>query len=149
MNNPKVQPYTNVVKDMMGKKSYFLSKAQALSEVGILETAQPLFLSAAAYEERIAPLLDTLGRELEAAVHRISAASCYQKAGYLHRAVNLYHAALSGPLRDDTRSDVLKMLNDCLDQLNLKPTEFIMLPYVQEATAARKASERMAPRSDF
>jgi hypothetical protein len=37
-------------------------------------------LSAAAYEERIAPLLDTLGRELEAAVHRISAASCYQKA---------------------------------------------------------------------
>ncbi len=136
MNNPKVQPYTNVVKDMMGKKSYFLSKAQALSEVGILETAQPLFLSAAAYEERIAPLLDTLGRELEAAVHRISAASCYQKAGYLHRAVNLYRAALSGPLRDDTRSEVLKMLNDCLDQLSRQPTEFITPPHVQEATAA-------------
>lgn len=117
MNKLKVQPYTNVVKDMMSKKSYILSKAQALSEVGMLETTQPLFLSAAAYEERIAPLLDTLGRELEAAVHRISAASCYQKAGYLHRAVNLYRAALSGPLRDDTRSEVLKMLNDCLDQL--------------------------------
>ena len=146
MNKPEVQPYTNVVKDMMGKKSYLLSKAQALSEVGMLETtlrrsrgllfAQALFLSAAAYEERIAPLLDTLGRELEAAVHRISAASCYQKAGYLHRAVNLYRAALSGPLRDDTRSEVLKMLNDCLDQLSRQPTEFITPPHVQEATAA-------------
>jgi hypothetical protein len=147
MSDKKVLPYTNVVKDLMGKKSYLLSKAQALSEVfasltdaeglrGMLETTQPLFLSAAAYEERIAPLLDTLGRELEAAVHRISAASCYQKAGYLHRAVNLYRAALSGPLRDDTRSDVLKMLNDCLDLLNLKPTEFITPPHVQEATAA-------------
>jgi len=93
-------------------------------------------LSAATYEECIAPLLDTLGRELEAAVHRISAASCYQKAGYLHRAVNLYRAALSGPLRDDTRSDVLKMLNYCLDQLNRHPTEFITPPHVQEVTAA-------------
>jgi hypothetical protein len=155
MSDGKAKPYTNVVKDLMGKKSYILSKAQALSEVfakftlersegltdaeglrGMLETTQPLFLSAAAYEERIAPLLDTLGRELEAAVHRISAASCYQKAGYLHRAVNLYRAALSGPLRDDTRSDVLKMLNYCLDQLNRHPTEFITPPHVQEVTAA-------------
>ena len=93
MNKPQIKPYTTVVKDLMGKKSYLLSKAQALSEVGMLETTQPLFLSAAAYEERIAPLLETLGRELEASVHRISAASCYQKAGYLHRAVNLYRAA--------------------------------------------------------
>ena len=147
MNKPQVQPYTNVVKDMMGKKSYLLSKAQVLSEVfasltdaeglrGMIETTQPLFLSAAAYEERIAPILDILGRELEAAVHRISAASCYQKAGYLSRAVNLYRAALSGPLRDDTRSEVLKMLNNCLDQLSRQPTEFITLPHVQEATAA-------------
>jgi hypothetical protein len=136
MSNQKMQPYTNVVKDMMGKKSYLLSKAQALSEVGMLETTQPLFLSAAAYEESIAPLLDTLGRELEAALHRISAASCYQKAGYFHRAVNLYRAALSGPLRDDTRSEVLKMLNDCLDQLTCQPTEFTTPPYVQEATVA-------------
>ena len=136
MNKLKVQPYTNVVKDMMGKKSYLLSKAQVLSEVGMLETAQPLFLSAAAYEERIAPLLDTLGRDLEAAVHRISAASCYQKAGCLHSAVNLYRAALSGPLRDDTRLEVLKMLNDCLDQLTRQPMEFITPLHEPEATAA-------------
>ena len=83
----------------------------------MIETAQPLFLSAAAYEEQIAPILDAKGRELEAAVHRISAASCYRKAGDLNRAVNLYRAALSGPLHDNTRSDVLKMLNECLQQL--------------------------------
>ncbi|MBI1927931.1 hypothetical protein HYR99_27280 [Candidatus Poribacteria bacterium] len=69
------------------------------------------------HEERIAPLLDILGRELEGAVHRISAASCYQKAGDLSRAVNLYRAALAGPLHDDTRQEVEKMLNDCLAQL--------------------------------
>ena len=74
----------------------------------MLASVQPLWMSAAAYEEAIAPLLDGLGRELEAAVHRISAASCYQKAGDLIRAVNLYRAALAGPLRDDTRQDSIK-----------------------------------------
>ena len=139
MNKPQIKPYTAVVKDLMGKKSYLLSKAQALSEVfasltdaeglrGMLETTQPLFLSAAVYEESIAPLLETLGRELEASVHRISAASCYQKAGYLHRAVNLYRAALSGPLRDDTRSEVLKMLHDCLDQLLREMNDTVRKP---------------------
>ena len=47
-------------------------------------------------------MLDALGRELEGAMHRISAASCYEKVGDASRAVNLYRAALSGPLRDDT-----------------------------------------------
>jgi hypothetical protein len=133
MSHPKVKPYSNVLKDMMGKKSYVLSKAQALSEVGMLETAQSLFLSAAVYEERIAPLLDTLGRELEAALHRISAASCYQKAGHLSCAVNLYRAALSGPLRDDTRAEVEQMLHDCLGQLTRQPTTAITPPRMQEA----------------
>jgi len=117
MSKPKVKPYTELAKDLMGEKSYILSKAQALSEVGMAETAQPLWASAAAYEERIAPLLDALGRDLEAAVHRLSAASCYQKAGDLNRAVNLYHAALAGPLSDDVRRHVEKMFTDCLGQL--------------------------------
>ena len=82
------------------------------------ETAQPLWLSAATYEEHIAPMLDALGRELEGAMHRISAASCYEKAGDSSRAVNLYRAALSGPLRDDTRQEVENMLSACLVTLN-------------------------------
>ena len=65
----------------MSRKSEILSKAQALWEVDMTETAQPLWLSAATYEEHIAPMLDALGRELEGSIHRISAASCYEKAG--------------------------------------------------------------------
>jgi hypothetical protein len=122
VSNVEVLPYTEVVKDLMGKKSYLLAKAEALAEIGMVETTQPLFLSAAAYEERIAALLDADGRELEAAVHRISAASCYAKADHLGHAVNLYRAALSGPLRDNTRADVLQLLNDCLTRLARQST---------------------------
>lgn len=131
MSKPKVKSYTKVIKDLMDEKSHILSKAHALSEVGMLETVQPLWRSAAAYEEAIAPLLDGLGRELEAAVHRISAASCYQKAGDLIRAVNLYRAALAGPLRDDTRQEVDKMLADCLFQLTHQSTKLVPPPYAQ------------------
>lgn len=118
MPNPKTKPYTKTLKETMSQKSEILSKAQALWEVGMIETAQPLWLSAATYEEHIAPMLDVLGRELEGAIHRISAASCYEKAGEPSRAVNLYRAALSGPLRDDTRQEVESMLSACLVTLN-------------------------------
>ena len=131
MSKPKIKSYTKVIKDLMGEKTHILSKAHALSEVGMLEAVQPLWMSAAAYEESIAPLLDGLGRDLEAAVHRISAASCYQKAGDLIRAVNLYRAALAGPLRDDTRQEVDIMLADCLAQLTHQPTRPVPPPHVQ------------------
>ncbi len=117
MSAPK-RPYTKTLKEIMSQKSEVLSKAQALWEVGMMETAQPLWLSAATYEEHIAPMLDVLGRELEGAVHRISAASCYEKAGDPSRAVNLYRAALSGPLHEDTRREVENMLTACLAALN-------------------------------
>ncbi len=118
MSTPKTKPYTKILKEAMHRKSEILSKAQAFWEVGMTETAQPLWLSAANYEEHIAPMLDALGRELEGAMHRISAASCYEKAGDPSRAVNLYRAALSGPLRDDTREEVENMLRACLIALN-------------------------------
>ncbi len=111
-------PHIKTLKEAMSRKSEILSKAQAFWEVGMTETAQPLWLSAATYEEHIAPMLDALGRELEGAIHRISAASCYEKAGDASRAVNLYRAALSGPLREDTRQEVEKMLRACLVALN-------------------------------
>ena len=68
-------------------------------------------------------MLDASGRELEAAIHRISAASCYEKAGEPSRAVNLYRAALAGPLREDTRKDVENMINACLATLDHLPLE--------------------------
>ena len=124
MSDPKKQ-YTKALKEIMSRKSEILSKAQALWEVGMTETAQPLWLSAATYEEHIAPRLDALGRELEGALHRISAASCYEKAGEPSRAVNLYRAALSGPLREDTRKEVEDMLSSCLAALDNESTKSI------------------------
>ena len=64
-----------------------------------------------------------LGRELEGAIHRISAASYYEKAGDPSRAVNLYRAALSSPLHEDTRKEVENMLTACLVALNRQPTK--------------------------
>jgi hypothetical protein len=98
----------------MAKKSGILTKAQALTTMGLPETAQPLWESAAAQEERIASLLDAHGEAGEAAVHRISAASCYQKAGDPSRATNLYRAALAGPLPEVTRQEVEGFLAQCL-----------------------------------
>ena len=125
MLNQKAKPYTKTLKETMGRKSEILSKAQALWEIGMEGTAQPLWLSAATYEEHIAPMLDALGRELEGAMHRISAASCYEKAGDPSRAVNLYRAALSGPLGDDTRQEVEGMLKACLVMLDRQPAKSI------------------------
>jgi hypothetical protein len=101
----------------MAEKSFILSKAQAFAAMGMGEAAGPLWASAAAQEERLAPLLEALGRHLEAAVHRISAASCFLKAKEVSRAANLYRAALAGPLREETRRDVEAMLAECLAAL--------------------------------
>ncbi len=103
--------------ELMAESSAALSKAQALTTMGMGQTAQPLWASAAALQERAAPLLDADGNALEAAVYRMSAASCYEKAGDLSRAANLYQAALAGPLRPVTRKEVEGMLAACLARL--------------------------------
>jgi hypothetical protein len=106
-----------LIEQLLEEKSGILSKAQALTTIGLPETAQPLWASAASFEERIASLLDAHGEDAEAAVHRISAASCCQKAGDPSRATTLYRAALGGPLRDVTRNEVEAMLTECLSLL--------------------------------
>ena len=63
MPTSKTKPYTKTLKETMGRKSEILSKAEALWEIGMKETAQPIWLTAAAYEEQIAPMLDVLGRD--------------------------------------------------------------------------------------
>jgi hypothetical protein len=104
----------------MGEKTYILSKAQALDDMGMGELAGTLWLEAGRREEEIAPLLEALGREREAAVHRISAASCYERAGDFARAANLYCAALAGPLLEHTRQEVEGLLARCLAHLTPK-----------------------------
>jgi hypothetical protein len=106
-----------LLEELLVEKSAVLSQAQALTTIGMGQSARPLWALAAALEERIAPLLDANGDDLEAAVHRISAASCYERAGDPGRATNLYRAALAGPLRDVTRKEVEGMLAVCLARL--------------------------------
>jgi hypothetical protein len=117
MRKGKAKGTLAAVEELLAEKSAILSKAQALTTMGMGETAQPLWLTAASLEERIAPLLEASGEDLEAAVHRISAASCYEKAGDPSRAANLYRAALGGPLREVTRKEVEAMLAACLARL--------------------------------
>jgi hypothetical protein len=105
------------VEEWLRDKTAILSKAQTFTAMGMPETAQPLWATAAGFEERIASMLDANGEALEAAVHRISAASCYDKAGDPSRATNLYRAALAGPLRPTTRKEVEALLAGCLTKL--------------------------------
>ncbi|MEO8498176.1 MAG: hypothetical protein ABI614_24185 [Planctomycetota bacterium] len=58
--------------------------------------------------------MDGLGREAEGTLHRISAGSCYRRAGHPGRAANLFRAALAGELNDKVRLEVEAMLDDCL-----------------------------------
>jgi hypothetical protein len=115
----KAKPSTSYIEKLMAEKSAVLSKAQVMTTIGLEQTAQSLWASAASFEERIAALLDAHGDSLEAAVHRISAASCYQKAGDPSRATNLYRAALAGPLRETTGKEVGEMVTECLAQLTV------------------------------
>jgi hypothetical protein len=117
MAKAKAKPYPPSLLELMASKTALLLQARTFADMGMAETAQPMWAAAASYEERIAPQLDLLGRELEAAASRISAASCYQMGGDLSRAVNLYQAALAASLRATTRQDVEAMLAGCLDEL--------------------------------
>jgi uncharacterized protein HemY len=113
----KAKAPSGSVAALLAEKSAVLSQAQALTTLGMAQTARPLWAAAASLEERIASLLDADGADREAAVHRISAASCYEKAGDPSRATNLYRAALAGPLRAVTRREVRAMLAGCLTRL--------------------------------
>jgi hypothetical protein len=118
MVKAKTKPYPPSLLELMASKTALLMKARTFADMGMAETAQPMWTVVASYEERIAPLLHALGRDLEAAASRISAASCYRKAGDLSRAANVYQAALAAPLRATTRRDVEGMLAGCLEELS-------------------------------
>jgi hypothetical protein len=100
----------------MAETSGFIMKARAIAALGIPELAISAWLAAAAGEEEVAPRLETLDRDQEAAVHRLSAASCYQHGGELAKAINLYRAALAGPLPEQTRKEAEQLLAACRTQ---------------------------------
>lgn len=117
MSKSKEKAYGPALERLMAEKTKLLSQAQAFAQMGLTETAQPLWRSAASLEERIAPRLDAIGRSREAALHRISAATCHRNAGQFSQAANLFQGALAGPLNDATRADVEQFLGECLAEL--------------------------------
>lgn len=121
MPKTKARDYPRSVLKRMAETSGLILKARALQAMGMPELAESAWSAAALAEEEIAPRLETLDRQLEAAVHRISAASCYQHAGAWAKAINMYRAALAGPLPEQTREETEQMLAACLAQLARSP----------------------------
>jgi hypothetical protein len=100
----------------MAETSGLILQARALVALGMPELASSAWLQAAAGEEQVAPRLEMLDRNQEAAAHRLSAASCYEHAGELAKAINLYRAAQAGPLSEETRKETEQLLAACLTQ---------------------------------
>ncbi len=117
MSKVKEKPYGPALERLMAEKTKMLSQAQAFAQMGLAQTAQPLWQMAGSLEERIAPRLDAIGRSREAAMHRVSAATCFRNAGELSQATNLFQAALAGPLDDSSRADIEQLLEECLSDL--------------------------------
>lgn len=111
-SKPKPAP----LDQMLGEASWLLSHAQALTDYGRQEDAAAEWGRAADCEEQVACLLDAAGQEQEAAIHRVSAASCCVKLGQYVRGVTLLHAALSGPLPANYREEVKQQLTQAVGQ---------------------------------
>jgi hypothetical protein len=117
MSRPKGKPSLPRIEQLLGEASWLLSHAQALADYGRQEEAAAELGRAASCEEQVACLLDADGQELEAAIHRVSAASCHEKLGQHVWAVTLLRAALSAPLHDEYHARVQQLLASSLTQV--------------------------------
>lgn len=118
MPKRKASLYPPPVQHLIEEKSVVLSKAQAFAALGMTDMARTLWALAAEQEARLAALLESVGHDRQAAVHRLSGANCSRHAGDLFGAVNLYRAALGGPLLKHTRQEVEQQLAECLADLS-------------------------------
>jgi hypothetical protein len=116
MARPKNQASTSLLDRMLGEASWLLSHADALADYGRPEEAAAELARAALCEEQVACLLEADGQEKEAAIHRVSAASCHQQLRQYTRAVTLLRAALSAKLPAAYRARVEQQLARCLRQ---------------------------------
>ncbi|HWY88117.1 MAG TPA: hypothetical protein VNX28_15405 [Gemmataceae bacterium] len=110
MPRSKRKPSAELIDQMLGEASWLLSHAQALADYGRQEEASAEFVRAGSCEEQVACLLEADGQDREAAIHRVSAASCFERLGLHSRAVTFLHAALSVPLPKDYRARVEQQL---------------------------------------
>jgi hypothetical protein len=91
---------------LLAEASWLLSHAEALGDYRRSQEAAQELERAAAVEDEVASLLDAARREGEAAIHRVSAASCFEQLGKPARALTLLRAALSADLPADYRQRV-------------------------------------------
>ena len=102
------------IDEMLGEASWLVSHAEALTDYGRTE-ADAEWERAALCEEQVACLLEAAGRIAEAAVHRVSAATCYERQSLAPHAVTLLRAALSTLSPGEYRSRAETQLVRCLD----------------------------------
>jgi hypothetical protein len=114
MARSKGKSSATLIDKVLGESSWLLSHAQALSDYGRSEEAAAEWARAAGFEEQAACLLEAAGQEHEAAIHRVSAASCSERIGQHAHAVTLLHAALSVPLPEEYRERVERQLAQAL-----------------------------------
>lgn len=114
MDRSRTRSSATLIDRMLGEASWLLSHAQALADYGREEDAAAEYARAGQCEEQVSVLLEADGQDLEAAIHRVSAASCYERLGQYARAVTLLRAALSVPLREEYRARVEELRMRCL-----------------------------------
>jgi hypothetical protein len=85
------------------------------------EDAQGDWLQAAQCEEQVAYWLEVEGLELEAVIHRYSAASCFAKAERYAEAVTLARSALSFSLKAAHRLEIEVSLKKWLTKAKRRP----------------------------
>jgi hypothetical protein len=106
MSRRNSKPPRPLLERVLDEASWLLSHAQALADYGREEEAAAERARAGAWEEQAACLLEADGQAREAAIHRVSAASCYEKLGQYGRAVTLLSAALAADLPEGYRARV-------------------------------------------
>ena len=114
MSRPKTKSPAAFLDKMLGEASWLISHADALEVYKRPEEAAAEWARAAVCEEQVASLLEADGQENEAAIHRVSAASCLEKLGQYVRAVTLLRAALSTDLPSEYRARLERQHARCL-----------------------------------
>jgi hypothetical protein len=113
MRNGKNGAKKTLLDRMLDDASWSVSRALGLQAIGSDE-ADAEWLRAATREKEVACLLEAKKQDVEAAIHYVSAASCYARVGQFSHAVPLLRSALSFSVRDACRRDVEKLLKQWL-----------------------------------
>ena len=103
---------------LLGEASWLISHAQALADYGKTEEVKVELEKAANYEEEAAFLLDAIGRQEEATLHRVSAATCHEQLSNYPHAVTLLWATLAGDLTEGYRLKLENQIEYCIAQAN-------------------------------